>query len=165
LEAQLRDYTRFIIEKDWPAHRKGAVDDEGYRMLSRFEDEVRAFEPKGTRETIAHAEVIRGIAQADQARRLRTGSVATGLPAPLWVVVLIGGVLNILLLYLFWVENLPLHAFLVAIFSSFVGLLIFITAAMDNPFRGEFSVSPDAYKEVLDEVMMAPRPDQSPTSA
>ncbi len=43
--------------------------------------------------------------------------------------------------------------------------LIFLTAAMDNPFRGEFSVSPDAYQEVLDEVMNASHPGNPPEAA
>ena len=158
LEDQLRAYTRFIVEKDWPAHRGGRVEDEGNRLLSRFEDAVRAFDPASEREKIVHAEVIRGLSQVDQARRVRLSSVASGLPASLWVVVLIGGLLNMALIYLFWVENVLLHAILVAIFATFVGLMIFLTAAMDNPFRGEFSVSPDAYQEILDEVMTPPRP-------
>lgn len=158
LEAMLRDYTRFIVEKDWPAHRKGLVEDEGNRLLSRFEDEVRKFDPSNEREKIAHAEVVRGVSQVDQARRLRLGSVTAGLPAELWGVVLVGGVLNLVLLYLFWVENVLLHSILIAIFSAFVGLMIFLTAAMDNPFRGHFSVKPDAYQEVLDEVMTPSKP-------
>jgi Protein of unknown function (DUF4239) len=160
LEDQLRAYTKFIIEKDWPAHRKGHVEDEGNRLLDQFENIVRGFDPTNEREKIAHAEVVHAVTQVDQARRVRLAAVTTGLPASLWVVVLIGGVLNMVLLYLFWVENRLLHSILVAIFAMFVGLMIFLTAAMDNPFRGEFSVSPDAYQEVLDEVMKVPKPFQ-----
>jgi hypothetical protein len=165
LEDQLRAYTRFIIEKDWPAHRKGLVEDEGNRLLDRLEDSVRAFDPSSEREKINHAEVVHAVTQVDQARRVRLSSVTTGLPASLWVVVLIGGVLNMVLLYLFWVENLLLHSILVAIFATFIGLMIFLTAAMDNPFRGEFSVLPDAYQEVLDEVMKVPKPGHPAPSA
>ncbi len=60
--------------------------------------------------------------------------------------VLIGALFNGILTYLFWVENLWLHAILVAILAVFIALLIFLTAAMDNPFRGEFSVSSDAFR-------------------
>ena len=42
---------------------------------------------------------------------------------------------------------------LVLAFSSALAMLIFLTAAMDNPFRGEFSVSSDAFQYVLDHVM------------
>ncbi len=80
-------------------------------------------------------------------------AVGTGLPAALWAVVLIGALLNFALVYLFWIENRALHVVLIALFATFVALLIFLTAAMDNPFRGEFSVSPDAIKDVINSVM------------
>jgi hypothetical protein len=79
--------------------------------------------------------------------------VDTGLPAALWTVVLIGAVLNIVPTYLFWVENFQLQVLLIVMLATFIGLLIFLIAAMDNPFRGEFSVSPDAFKEVLTTIM------------
>jgi hypothetical protein len=153
LEKELRDYTRFIVEKEWPLHRKGQINEDGTKLLAHIEDEIMAFEPTREREKIIHAEVIRSLDEVVEARRLRLGAVTTGLPAPLWAVVLIGAVLNTSLLYLFWVENLPLHAILVAIFATFIALLIFLTAAMDNPFRGEFSISPDGFQELLDKVM------------
>ena len=34
-----------------------------------------------------------------------------------------------------------------------IALLIFLTAAMDNPFRGDFSVSPESIQAVIDNVM------------
>ena len=67
---------------------------------------------------------------------------------------MIGALLNGLLTYLFWVENLWLHAGLVGILSVFIALLVFLTAAMDNPFRGEFSVSSDAFQTILEKVMI-----------
>ena len=81
--------------------------------------------------------------------------VSTGLPAALWAVVLIGAVLNGLLTYLFWIENFKLHALAVAILACFIALLIFLTAAMDNPFRGEFSVNSDVFQTILEKVMRA----------
>jgi hypothetical protein len=149
----LRDYTRHVIEKDWPAHRRGGTDEEGSNLLDVFEDKIMAFEPSNEREKIVHADIIHSLDGAVELRRLRLQAVSTGLPASLWSVVLIGALLNIALTYLFWVENRLLHAVLVSILATFIGLLIFLTAAMDNPFRGEFSVSPDVYQMVLDNVM------------
>jgi hypothetical protein len=153
LEGELREYTRFIVQKDWPAHRQGAVEEEGTRLLDRFEDAVMAFEPKTDREKIVHAEVLHSLDDVVELRSLRLGSVTTGLPASIWTVVLIGGALNIAVMYLFWVDNLTLHAVLVAVVATFIALLVFLTAAMDNPFRGDFSVSPDGFKDVLERVM------------
>jgi Protein of unknown function (DUF4239) len=153
LENELRDYTKFIVERDWPAHRKGEENEEGTRLLHKFEDEVMEFTPNGERQKIIHAEVIKSLDEVVEARRLRISSVPTGLPAALWAVVLIGAILNTSLMFLFWIENLKLHAILVSIFATFLALLLFLTAVMDNPFRGEFSVSPDNFQELLDKVM------------
>jgi hypothetical protein len=153
LEGSLREYTRFVVDKDWPAHREGLVLPEGDEKLEEFEDMLMDFEPTREREKAVHAEAVQTLGEVVEQRRLRVGSVTTGLPASLWSVVLIGAVLNIGLTYLFWVDNLTLHAALVALLAGFIGLMIFLTAAMDNPFRGEFSVSPDAIKAALDEVM------------
>jgi hypothetical protein len=154
LEDDLRAYTRLVLEKDWPSHRQGKVDDEATRWLEQFEDAVMKFEPSTERLKIIHAEVIKSLNEVVENRRLRLNAVTTGLPAELWIVVLIGAVLNTTLVYLFWVENVRLHALLVGIFAAFIGLLLFLTAVMDNPFRGQFSVSAEDYQKVLDEVMV-----------
>jgi len=153
LEAMMRDYTRVVIDKEWPAHKRGIALEDGDGILDRFENEVMSFEPTREREKIAHSEVLRSLDTVVEQRRLRLQAVSTGLPAALWLVVLIGGLLNGVLTYLFWVENLWLHALVVAILAFFIALLIFFTAAMDNPFRGEFSVSSEAFQTILEKVM------------
>ena len=110
LENDLREYTRTVIEKEWPAHKHGMALEDGDAILDRLENEVMNFEPSSEREKIVHAEVLRSLDTVVEQRRLRLQAVSTGLPAALWAVVLIGAVLNGLLTYLFWVENLKLHA-------------------------------------------------------
>lgn len=155
LEAEelLRKYVELVITKEWPAHRQGQVLDAGDIVLEDFENKIMAFEPATETMKLAHTEVIKSLNEVIQNRGYRMQSVNTALPGVLWVVVLIGAVLNISMTYLFWVENTRLHAVLIAVFACTLAMLIFLTAAMDNPYRGEFSVSTDAYQYVLDHVM------------
>jgi hypothetical protein len=160
LETLLSDYTRVVIDKEWPAHKQGIPLEAGDAILDRFENEVMTFDPTREREKIAHAEVLQSLDTVLEQRRLRLQAVTTGLPAALWAVVLIGALLNGLLTYLFWIENIWLHAVLVAILATFIASLIFLTAAMDNPFRGDFSVSSDVFETIHENVMspaLAPR--------
>jgi AcrR family transcriptional regulator len=153
LERIMREYTHLVIEQEWPAHKKGLALEDGDAILDHLENEVMSFEPRSEREKIVQAEVVRSLDTVMEQRRLRLQAVTTGLPAALWSVVLVGALLNVVLSYLFWVENVGLHAALVAIMAAFIGLLVFLTAAMDNPFRGEFSVTCDAFQSVLENVM------------
>jgi len=158
LETMMRDYTRVVIDKEWPAHKQGIALEDGDVILDRLENEVMSFEPTKEREKIAHGEVMQSLDTVVEQRRLRLQAVSTGLPAALWLVVVIGALLNGLLTYLFWVENLWLHALVIAILAIFIALLIFLTAAMDNPFRGEFSVSSDVFRTILEKVMVSGSP-------
>ncbi len=72
-----------------------------------------------------------------------------GLPETVWWVVIVGSSASILLTWLFTVENLSRHLFLTVLYSGLIGLLIFLIAALDNPYRGEISVGPEAYERVL----------------
>jgi hypothetical protein len=47
---------------------------------------------------------------------------------------------------------------LTATLAVFIGLMIFLTAAVDNPFRGEVSVSADPYRLILDSLLTQPKP-------
>jgi hypothetical protein len=153
LEDDLRAYMDFIIQKEWPAHRRGEVPHEGEDLLETFEDRLITFEPVKEREKISHAQAVKSLDDVVEGRAYRLEAVGTALPGVLWGVVLIGAGITVGVTYLFWVENFKLHAVLVGSFAACLGLLVFLTAAMDNPFRGEFSVSPDAYESVLSNVM------------
>jgi hypothetical protein len=152
-EDLLRDYMQVVIEEEWPAHQQGEVLDAGDGILERFENKIMGFEPASETEKIAHREVIDTLDSVIENRGYRMQSVSTALPGVLWTVVLIGAIVNIGLTYLFWIENLRLQSLLVMAFASSLAMLIFLTAAMDNPYRGEFSVSSGAYQYVLEHVM------------
>ena len=106
LETMMRDYTRMVIEQEWPAHKRGLALEDGDAILDRLENVLMSFEPTKEREKICHAEVLRSWDTLVEQRRLRLQAVSTGLPAALWAVVLIGALINGILTYLFWVENL-----------------------------------------------------------
>src|SRR5215471_10541123 len=45
LRTKLRDYTRFVIEKAWPAQQRGVILTEGNRMLDEFQSQLYSHEP------------------------------------------------------------------------------------------------------------------------
>ena len=49
------------------------------------------------------------------------------------------------------------HALLGGSLALFLGVVIFMIAALDHPFRGEVSIEPDAIQQVYETLMNAPR--------
>ncbi len=45
------------------------------------------------------------------------------------------------------------HLFLGGMLSAFMGLMIFLIASLDNPFRGELSISSAPFQDILTHLM------------
>ena len=129
LQAMLRDYARYVIEEAWPAQRRGEIPEEGTARTTAFQDRLLSFQPQTRSEEILHAETI--------------GQFG------------VGAMLNAVLTWLFDVDRRIVHLTLAGILSLFVALLVFLIVAMDHPFRGELSVSSEAFQLVQRSLMEA----------
>jgi len=152
LQDLLREYTRNVIEKSWPLQREGLTPTEGGKKLNAFLARLAAFEPNTKGQEIIHAETFSSFNDVSRLRRLRVICITTGIPAIMWYVVVIGAFLNIALVWLFDMK-LSSHLMLGGVLSFYIGTVICLIAAMDNPFRGEVSIGPDAFVNVYETVM------------
>lgn len=156
LQTLLKDYCRFVIDEAWPAQRQGVIARDGDDLVTDFQSELLAFEPETTGEEILHAETVEEFNAFVEARRLRLHGATTGLPSELWFVVAIGAILSIVLTWLFALERLSVHLAVAGILALFIGLAVFLIAAMDHPFRGTVSISPRDFELVLRTLMTPP---------
>ena len=86
---------------------------------------------------------------------MRLENIGTSIPTIIWAVVLIGGLFHILLICMLDTEA-HVHRVLGICFSSFIGLLIFMIAEIDNPYLGTVSVGPDAFVQILENIKFRP---------
>ena len=156
LQALLREYCRYVIEEAWPAQRRGIVPEGGTARVSAFQRKLMTFEPATKGQEILHEATFQQFNRFVEIRRERLHHVTTGLPPALWYVVAVGAVLGIVLTWLFSINRLSLHLSVAGLLSLLTALVVFLIAAMDHPFRGEVSVSPEAF-EIVQRSLMTPR--------
>jgi hypothetical protein len=53
--------------------------------------------------------------------------------------------------------SFSVHFWMTILFSSLLGLLIFLIAVLDNPHRGKVSVSPEPLERVYQQIMTTPK--------
>ena len=143
----LREYTRFVIKYAWPEQQKGIIPTGGITRANAFQERLLEFQPQTKAEEIIHAEAIHQFNVFLEHRTMRLQSVSTGIPAVMWYVVIIGAIVNLSMIWLFDMRFLT-HLVLGGLLAFFLGTMIFLIAAMDNPFRGEVSISPEAFEKL-----------------
>jgi hypothetical protein len=153
LQSALREYVAYTIREAWPAQRRGRVPSAGVEKMDRFQAQLETFEPRTEGEKILHAEAWRAYNRVTEERRARLDRVTIGLPGVMWLVVLLGAAISLSASFFFRVEDVRLHGILVTLLATFVACVIFVTVAMDHPFRGDLGVPPDSYQLIYDHLM------------
>ena len=151
LKEELRAYTRAVID-GWPLLQHGVVPPKPALLLNAFQATFYSFNPKTERDRIIHTSAISEFERMIELRRLRLHDKDVGLPAPLWAVVILGGILTVFLTYFLALERFKVHLTMTIVSGLLVSLLIFMIAAVDHPFRGEVSIGPDSFQLVYDQL-------------
>ncbi len=163
LQQRLREYTRYTIEEGWAQQRQGIVPKGEAVRSGLLIRTLMDFEPSNEREQIIYEDALRQSVHTNELSNERLSNVTTGLPAVLWWVVAAGAAINIVLI---WMQQMTAHVHMIlgAALASILGLVIFLIAELDYPFRGEVSIGPDAIAQVYKEVMK-PRQTGTPEQA
>ncbi len=153
LQQLLREYVDYTINDAWPVQRQGLIPAKGIQQIDHFQATLVAFEPGTEGKKLLHAEALRAYNNMMLSRRMRLDAVKTGLPLILWMVVGAGAVISLSASFFFQVEDVRLHATLVGLLAMFIGLVIFMTLALDHPFQGDLGISPEPYQLIYDHLM------------
>jgi Protein of unknown function (DUF4239) len=145
LKKELKEYVNYVINEEWPAQRKGVIPKGGTDKVTAFQKSLYAYEPASESMKSVHAETIATFNEMIKLRRTRLQSVVTGLPSTLWLVIVFGSLLNIIIPWFLVYDRQFVQDLMIVLMAAMIGLLVFLMAAMDYPFRGEFSVSPESF--------------------
>jgi hypothetical protein len=150
LRAKLRDYTQFVIEKAWPAQRRGEISTGSNRILDEFQRQLYSHEPKSDGQKILQSEALKTYNELVELRRQRTEAVKHCVPNVIWAVILLGGALTVATSFCFQVQQFRFHLLLTTSLATMIGLLVFLIAALDQPYNGAVTIDSTAYQIILD---------------
>jgi hypothetical protein len=146
LRTLVRDYARSTIEDAWPQQRRGIVPLPGANNpVVAIYQRLTQFEPQTTGQQSIHEATLRQFDTFLQSRRERLYSVVSGMPHVMWYTVALGALINVTFLWLFDLRR-GNHLLLGGLISFFTGAMICLIALLDNPFRGEVGVPPEAFQ-------------------
>ncbi len=139
-----------------PAPEASAALDHLYAIYTAA-DLVAAVNPE------QYAESLDLLNEVSIARRERVLASDSGLPEILWLVLIGGGILVVGFAFLFGVESGYSQVAILSGLTLMISLLLFVVADAQHPFRGSFSVPPEAMESVLHQFGQPPAPVATPT--
>lgn len=145
-------YLQAAADRDWPTLREHShLSAEGWLAWRALLDAALALEPDGRRQQALAAQILSDVWRIEDLRQARGYEAReTRLPVEFWIVAATGLLLIATLLFVH--EVTPLHQGIMAMYSGFTGLTLFLIYDMSHPFSGALSVGPDAFRVALEAI-------------
>jgi hypothetical protein len=151
LRNEFREYAEAVINEEWPLMANGGSSPHVKQILDRIFVTFSRIQPTTNAETNLHNEMLTGINELSDHRRLRLLSADNKVPPLMWYILIIGGVVTVLFSYLLGVENGRSHILMTGALTLMITLTMYLILAIDHPYGGAVSVQPDAFRLVLED--------------
>lgn len=153
----LRAYVSVVIQREWPAQRRGArLPMEGDVLLHHAARALTTFQPATPGQQVVHIQTLHDLDDLFSNRRLRVEAIDSHLPGLMWLVVLAGAAVLIFMSYFFCGEKNGLQLLLTVGLSLLIGLVIFLILELDRPLIGTVSVDASSFEHALPAMGGAP---------
>jgi hypothetical protein len=149
LQYALQRYLETVIAVEWPAQQGGEVSRAASPALREFRLRLASFEPQTRGDSMVMQEMLSALNELYSARRSRLDAAGGHIPAAMWWVVILLGVLTIGFTGLLGMRRRLMHFVLAAGLTTAIVVVVSLIVQLDYPFRGAISVSADPYREVL----------------
>ncbi len=145
-----RSYAREVVYEEWQMMARGEESSRAWAILDEMRGSIATLDGASDSEKLLYDHELQRIHELADARHERLLQADAGLPAILWAVLLIGGVIVVGFTYLFGLRSTLVHTFMVAALALTIALVLFTVGALDYPFKGDVRVRPDAFLSVLE---------------
>jgi hypothetical protein len=152
MHSDINNYIDIVVKSEWPSQQAGKrgleVFEPGWTVLAHISTELAVYEPATKGQSIDKAEMLHALNDLIKARRGRIIAASGHLPAVLWKMLVLGGVVSIGYTYLFGARTFGIHVAITGLIATTIGLVFVLIIVLDYPFRGTVSVSSDSFLTV-----------------
>lgn len=149
LYSKFNDYAQLMIDEEWEMLGMGKTSPKVYEVVKDIWKLYSGYLPKTETEKIFLQESVEKLNKFAELRRLRYLESKTGVNPLLWFVLITGGVITVAFTFFFGTENFNAQMGMTILLAVTIALILFTILEFDYPFTGTVSVSPDAFKEII----------------
>ena len=146
LKDTIRKYLDQVVDEEFPAQRRGEMSQAGRPTLVSLQAMIARIDPNTPGETVISTALMQTMNGLYAARRTRTLAADDSIPEVVWWITAFGTTLTIGFTFLFGTRNFSMHLAMTGMVAASMSLVIVLIMSLDRPFRGELSVSTQAYE-------------------
>jgi hypothetical protein len=145
-------YAQAVSDDEWKAMRRNEASHQAQAAMDKLWQIILAVEVSTARESALYTEMLDRLTELSNRRRERLHASHESIPTVLWAGLWAGGLVTIVFTYFFGVKSIRSQALMTAALTGEIAFILFLIALLDHPFRGDVTVGPEAFLEIMEEV-------------
>ncbi len=143
------DFVFNVIDEEFPNMEHLKPSRKTPESFNRVFFQMEHLNPKNQFQVQLVAEMFNHLNELAEYRGLRTSSMETEIPPPMWLPLLLGAIITIICAMLMDIEHSRMHILLNAFLGIFIGMFLFIIILLDHPFSGSQGIKPKSYRQIF----------------
>jgi Protein of unknown function (DUF4239) len=145
IHRKLQRYVHVVVGEEWPRMQVGDVPRPRSPALADVRATLATFQPQTAGDSIVLQEMLHQLNLLYEARRSRLDAATGHIPAPVWGVIILLGLLIVGLTSVLSMSNRWMHFLLAASLTTAIVAVIALIVQFEYPFRGEVSVGAEPF--------------------
>ena len=145
-QALCLNYADNVIHQEWPALLASKpLPPENANVINQLWKFAGQIQAHSGNDSIAAYQMMEELRLLTEYRRIRVMQSREALPAILWAVLIVGGIISIAAACLFGVPSFRFHVLQVGVLSFLISLVLVAIADIDRPYQGGLTVQPEGF--------------------
>jgi len=140
-----RSYAESVIDDEWPMLAEGKSHPKTAQLANELRNAIGKLRVETPRDQVLYDQALDRYHVMSVNRRSRILQSRAELHPVMWIMLVGGGMLTIAFTYAFQLRSRRFHAALIAGLTVTITSIIYIISVADVPFRGDVTVTPDAF--------------------
>jgi Protein of unknown function (DUF4239) len=143
------EYAHVVVDDEWPLMDKDESSPQAQALVYQIRNDVFGFTPRTGQQQALYDQELASVNAFSAARRDRLVTMSEAIPAPLWVVLIAGGVITVGFCLLFGLESKTAYTGMVAALAVLITLSLILVKNMQYPYAGTIRIGPEAFEVFL----------------
>jgi hypothetical protein len=152
LRRDVAEYTRAVIDDEWPTMARGEESPIAHDRLERVWDNFLAVEPATPKEVAVYAEAFTRLNELAKQRKVRVLASEAAIPEVFWFLLLFGAVAVIGFTFFLGMRHMRVQLLLTGVMTAMIMSALFLIVVLDHPFTGDVKAEPTAFQQAFAEM-------------
>ena len=143
------EYAHVVVDDEWPLMGMGESSPRAQALVYQIRNDVSGIVPRSGQQQALYEQDLASVNAFAAARRDRLVTMNEAIPAPLWVVLIVGAVITVGFCLLFGLESKTAYTGMVAALAVLITLSLVLVQNMQYPYAGTIHIGPEAFEVFL----------------